>query len=225
MIDFHVSGSWLRAYSGAVVGTMLVENIHNRPNSAELKKVKIELENHIRTQFNSRDGLQAQPVLQAYQAYYKLFQKNYHVLFQLESIALKGKSIPDVNALVESMFMAELKNMLLTAGHDFNSIEAPITLDIAEGTESAVLLNGKEQVLKAGDMIMSDARGIISSVIYGPDGRTRITDQTVSAFFVVYCPPGVGREKVETHLLDIKTNIDLFSPDAEMISLETIVAE
>ena len=221
MIDFHVSEAWLRAYPGAVVGRMGVGNIQNMSNHADLKKKKVELENEIRSRFNSRGDLLEQPVLQAYQAYYKLFQKNYHVFFQLESIALKGKSIPDVNALVESMFMAELKNMLLTAGHDFDSIEGPVTLDIAQGTENAVLLNGKEQVMKAGDMVMSDARGIISSVIHGPDARTRITDRTTSAFFVVYCPPGVGREKVEAHLQDIKANIDIFSPDAEMLLLET----
>jgi hypothetical protein len=33
-------------------------------------------------------------------------------------VALKGKAIPRQAALVEAMFMAELENLILTAGHD-----------------------------------------------------------------------------------------------------------
>ena len=44
----------------------------------------------------------------AYNACYKGFKKTYHVQLQLESVALKGRSIPRVAALMEAMFMAEL---------------------------------------------------------------------------------------------------------------------
>ena len=131
MIEFDVTESWLKAYPGAVVGRMQVGNITNQPKSPALNMVKTELEADIRARFSTREEILSQPVLQAYQRYYKTFHKNYHVLYQMESIALKGKSIPNVNALVESMFTAELKNMLLTAGHDLQTIEGPVTLDIA----------------------------------------------------------------------------------------------
>jgi hypothetical protein len=56
--------------------------------------------------------------LKTYNNYYKKFKKTYHVLLQLESIVFKNKSIHKVASLVEVMFIAELKNLLLTAGHD-----------------------------------------------------------------------------------------------------------
>ncbi len=56
--------------------------------------------------------------LPAYASYYRAFDKTYHVLGQLKSVAVKGKAIPSVAALVEAMFIAELHNGLLTAGHD-----------------------------------------------------------------------------------------------------------
>ena len=62
-------------------------------------------------------------MIQAYAAYYERFNKTYHVQLQLESVALKGKSIPRVSALVEAMFMAELENLLLTAGHDLDVVQ------------------------------------------------------------------------------------------------------
>jgi len=182
------------------------------------------LENLLQSQFSTKSELVALPVIQAYAAYYKAFRKSYHVLFQLESIALKGKSIPSVVPLVEAMFIAELKNKLLTAGHDLNALDLPVTLDISKGNEIYTMLNGKEQSLKPRDMMMTDNRGTISSVIYGPDRRTRITQDTTNPLFVVYAPPGVGEGPVNRHLQDIKEYIELFSPDVYVDSFEIFVA-
>ena len=190
-----------------------------------LESKKRGLENLLRSQFSTKSELTALPILQAYAAYYKAFRKSYHVLFQLESIALKGKSIPSVVPLVEAMFMAELKNRLLTAGHDLNALELPVTLDISKGHERYTMLNGKEQSLKPGDMMMTDNQGTISSVIYGPDGRTRITQETKNPLFVVYAPPGVGEGQVIRHLQDIKEYIELFSPEVYVDSFATFVAQ
>jgi hypothetical protein len=42
-------------------------------------------------------------------------KKTYHIALQLEPVVLKGKSLPNVAALVEAMFTAELGDLLLTA--------------------------------------------------------------------------------------------------------------
>ena len=84
--------------------------------------------------------MEAIPSLQVYDAYYKRFKKTYHVQLQLESIAFKGKSIPSVAALVEAMFMAEVKNMLLTAGHDLDTLQLPARLDVTKGDEVYTLM-------------------------------------------------------------------------------------
>ncbi len=225
MISLSVSDSWKTAYPGAVVGVMVLGNVANPKKSAALDDKKRELENLLRSQVSTKSDLEALPIIQAYGTYYKAFRKNYHVLFQLESIALKGKSLPDVAALVEAMFAAELKNMLLTAGHDLNALELPVRLDISKGHEQYVMLNGKEQSLKPGDMMMADNQGIISSVIYGPDRRTRITQDTKKALFVVYAPPGVGEDRVTHHLQDIRDYVELFSPDSDVDTFETYVAQ
>ena len=174
------------------------------------------MESALRSRFSNKTEIAALPVLQAYDAYYRRFKKTYHVQGQLESVAIKGKPIPHVAALVEAMFMAELANLMLTAGHDLTSIEMPITLDVGNGTESYTMLNGKEQVLKPGDMMMADARGIISSVLYGPDLRTRITPETRQVLFAVYAPPGIGETAVYRHLQTIQSNVSLVAPAAQV---------
>jgi len=122
------------------------------------------------------------------------------------------------------MFIAELKNLLLTAGHDLQSIQPPIRLAVAKGDERYTMLNGREQVCKAGDMMMADGQGVISSVLHGPDQRTRITADTRQVIFAVYAPPGIGEPAVRQHLQDIQSNVLLIAPNARVEYLEVHAA-
>jgi DNA/RNA-binding domain of Phe-tRNA-synthetase-like protein len=119
-----------------------------------------------------------------------------------------------VAALVESMFMAEMQDLLLTAGHDLDVLQLPLRLDIATGSETYTLLRGEEQVLKPGDMLISDQAGVISSIVYGPDRRTQITPETRNAVFTVYAPPGIAEQTVMEHLEHIRDNVLVFAPQA-----------
>jgi DNA/RNA-binding domain of Phe-tRNA-synthetase-like protein len=222
-----VSEAWRKAFPGAVVGTLVMRDVTNPDSHAVLDQRKQELESQLRLRFSAggRAAIKALPVIQAYAAYYERFKKTYHVQLQLESVALKGKSIPRVAALVEAMFMAELGNMLLTAGHDLDAVQSPVRLDVSTGSERYVMLNGQNQVLKPGDMFVADAQGVISSVIYGPDQRTRIRAETWRVLFVVYAPAGIGAEAVRRHLEEIQSHIALFAPQATVESLEVHVAE
>jgi DNA/RNA-binding domain of Phe-tRNA-synthetase-like protein len=212
---FGVSEAWQAAYHGAFAGVLAMANVANPQEHAGLDRRKEELEAQLRTRFAGRkEELRALAPLAAYKAYYKRFGKTYHVQMQLESVALKGQSIPRVAALVETMFMAELKNLLLTAGHDLDVVQPPVRLDVASGAERYVRINGQEQELKAGDMFIADARGILSSILYGPDQRTQITPATRRALFTVYAPPGIVESAVYRHLQDIEANVRLIAPEA-----------
>src|SRR5215211_604601 len=129
---FELTTAWKSAFRDAHVGVLVVRDVINPAHHSELEKRKIELEEQIRSQFSGLDraALSSHPVLQAYNSYYRRFKKTYHVQLQLESIAWKGKSIPSVSSLVEAMFMAEVKNLLLTAGHDLDTLHLPLALDV-----------------------------------------------------------------------------------------------
>jgi len=215
---FNVSGAWKTAYPGAAAGVLVMRDVANPRHHAGLKAAKGQLEEQLRHQYSGWDraALKALPTLQAYTAYYKCFKKTYHVQLQLESIVLKGKGIPEVAALVEAMFMAELKNLLLTAGHDAAALRMPVGIDVADGSERYVRLNGIEQQPKRGDMIIADAEGIMSSILYGPDLRTRITPETRHVMFTVYAPSGITSEAVSAHLHDIRANVELVAPDSQV---------
>jgi len=222
-----VAEAWKTAYPGAAVGILAMRDVVNLEHHPALDKRKQELESQLRSRFSGYDraALKDLPTLRAYSAYYKRFKKTYHVQLQLESVALKGKPIPRVATLVETMFMAELKNLLLTASHDLEAVQMPVRLDVSAGDERYVRLNGQEQVLRPGDMMIADAQGVVSSVIYGPDRRTRITPETRQVLFTVYAPPGIGEGVVYEHLQDIQENVRLVAPDAKVVSLEVYGTE
>ena len=211
-----ISDEWKKLYPEAHVGILVLNGVSNPDSHPDLDREKKQLEDDLRTLFKDAAQLKSQDTVKAYQSYYKRFKKTYHVLQQVQSVCFKGKSIPAVAALVEAMFMAELRNMLLTAGHDLEIAEPPLRLDAAKGDEKFVRMNGTEQILKPGDMFIADRKGIISSVIYGPDRRTRIRDSTRKVCFAVYAVPGVGELAASQHLKGIETYVRIFSPDAEV---------
>ena len=222
-----VSEAWKTTYPGAAAGILVMKNVVNPSRHSDFDRHKEEFQKQLRSRFAGYDraGLKALPTIQAYNTYYKRYKKSYHVQLQLESVALKGRSIPRIAALVEAMFVAELNGLLLTAGHDLETVRQPIRLEVADGTESYTLLNGKGQLLKAGDMFMADAEGVISSVVYGPDQRTRITIETRQVFFGVYAVPGVENQAIQDHLEDIRDNIMLFAQEAEVELLQVYTTE
>ena len=215
---FEVTSSWKQTYPDALAGILVIRDVSNPAHHVELERQKLILEEKLRAQFSGQDraAIANHPVLQAYATYYRQFKKTYHIQLQLESIVRKGKSIPSVAALVESMFMAEMQDMLLTAGHDLNVLQLPLTLDVATGTEQYTLLRGEPQTLKPGDMMIRDQTGIISSIIYGPDQRTQITPDTRNVVFTVYAPPGIEEQTVIDHLQHIKENVMIFAPNAQV---------
>ena len=222
IINLEITKEWKDAFPGASVGVLVMRNTVNPKNNPDLDNKMKEIEDEIRNNFSEsgREGIRALPTIRSYTEYYKKFKKTYHVMLQLESVALKNRNLPRISALVSAMFTAELKNQLLTAGHDISKLQRPIVLNIATGNESYTGMNGKVQNLNSDDMFISDNVGVISSIIYGPDNRTPITSDTSDVMFTVYGPAGISTEQIKNHLEDISSYVKLVSSDAVTEILE-----
>ena len=221
-----LSERWRQAHPGAMIGVLGMRGLVNPDRDIALQDHAAQVEDQIRARFAGFDRAQlvAIPTLQVYAGYYKRFGKTYHVQLQLESVLFKGKSITGPCAIVQAMFMAELKNQMLTAGHDLEAVQGGIAIDVSLGTERYTLLSGGGQTLKPGDMFIRDEEGILSSIIHGPDQRTRITSQTRAALFTVYAPAGIPIADLKIHLSDLETNLRVFAPRAEVVTGEIFAA-
>lgn len=213
--------SWRAVHRHARVGVLALSGVENPPSHDALDARRQAIEQDLRTRFAgaTRATLRTLDTIRAYEAFYKPFGKSYHVRLQLESIALAGRPLASGTALVQAMFMAEVATQLLTAGHDLDHVEPPLTIAAAEGGEAYVRITGQTQALKTGDMYMADARGILSSVIYGPDERTRLGPGTRRALFVTYAPEGIENAALARHLAMIEDHVRLVAPGARREAL------
>jgi len=169
----------------------------------ELKKSELEKIKASHSGYERKSFAATTPMCH-YINYYRKFKKTYHVLLQLESVLLKGRGIPNAGIPVEAMFLAELKNLLLTAGHDMDKINGSLKVCTANGTESFTDIAGNEQRPAKDDLFLSDEGGILSNILCGPDQRTRITAATKNALFFVYGVEGVTEAEIIKHLEDIR---------------------
>jgi DNA/RNA-binding domain of Phe-tRNA-synthetase-like protein len=222
-----ISDDFRRAYPGAAIGVLGMRGVVNPPSHPALERRRAEVEARVRQRYRGwdRPRLKQLPAFRAYDAYYRAFGKTYHVLPQVESVAMKGKSITRGGALVEAMFMAELDSALLTAGHDLDAIELPVTLTVSSGGETYLGMGGQLATCTRGDMMIADARGVISCVLRGPDARTRITSDTTRALFTTYAVEGIAEGAVRDHLLALEDHVRLVAPGAVTEALEVITAQ
>ena len=221
-----VDPAWRYAHPGASVGLIAMRGVANPASNDELNALAAALETEVRARLATadREAIRATPPLPAYAAYYKRWGQRYHVAMQLESVAQKGKALPRVAALVEAMFIAELRNLLLTAGHDLDALALPVRLSVGTG-EPFITPNGQETSVKAGDMFIADARGqVLSAIVTGPSAVARIEPGTTAALFYSYAPPGVDPTLVDTHLDEIERNVRLIADEAAVVGRVIVTA-
>ncbi len=226
MRDLVVAASpkWLEAWAAAHVGVLVMSGVSNPDSNPALDAALEAAAAALRERHagHARTDLLAKPELAAYAAYYRGFDKTYHVLLQLESVALKGKPMRARGALVGAMFKAELEDGLLTAGHDADLVEGHLTIDVTTAADTYTGIGGREIDCAPGDMCIRDADGILSSIVYGPDDRTKMTAETSRALFTTYAPDGVSAAQVRAHLEAIAANVRLFAPNASIDALRIV---
>jgi DNA/RNA-binding domain of Phe-tRNA-synthetase-like protein len=214
MLLISATEEWRTAHPGAVIGLLELSRVENAHPSLQLDDRKRETGARLRERYQgfTRQDFLALPVMAAYARYYKRFNKTYHVQLQVESIALKGKHLPNVSPLVDSNFVAEVETLVLTAGHDVGKLRGVVSIDVSRDGDQLTQMDGTAKAIRAGDMIMRDAEGICCSIIYGQDNRSPISIETSHVLYVAYAPVGVPAETVEAHLRATEEHARLVSP-------------
>jgi DNA/RNA-binding domain of Phe-tRNA-synthetase-like protein len=213
MLQISATDAWRTNHPGAMIGLLELSGVENYHTSPRLDERKGEIETTLRKSFRgfSRQDFLALPVMAEYVRYYKRFNKTYHLLLQVESIALKGKNLPHVSPLVDANFMAEVETFVLTAGHDAEKLQGTLTIDISREGDQITQMSGISKAIRAGDMVMKDMSAVCCSILYGQDIRSPISPQTSHVLYVAYAPVGVSQEQVGAQLSKIEEYVRLFT--------------
>lgn len=226
MLSLIGTSDWHSAHPGAVIGLLELSGVDNTRHSPALNARKRQVEQRLRELYGgyTRQNFLGLPVLAAYAQYYRRFDKTYHVLLQVESLALRGRNLPDVSPLVDANYTAEVETLVLTASHDVEKLLAPVVVDVSRAGDEMAPMNGPKRAIPAGDMAMRDREGICCTILYGQDQRSPVTRETQHVLYVAYCPVGVPREAVEAQLAQIEANVRLFAPEARLEQVNLLEA-
>ncbi len=216
MIAVSASDRWKAANPEGVIGLLELSGVEQPLFSTPLDERKREVEARLREKYAYflRKEFLALPVMEAYNRYYRRFDKTFHVLLQVESIALKSRHLPSIVPLVDANFMAEVETFVLTAGHDARRLIEPVRIDISQPGDRMTPMGGTHRPITPGDMVMRDRRSVRCSILHGQDDLSPITAGTAHVLYVAYAPMGVPPESVKAHLEQVEENVRLFAPQA-----------
>jgi len=218
MLNITVTDAWKETHPDGKIGLLEISGVDNTKPAPALEQEKRAIEERLREKFAnfSRNDFLELPVIAAYHSYYRKFGYTYHVLLQLESVVLKGKSLPNVSPLVDANFAAELETLILTAGHDVGKFEAPVIMDVAREEDQITQMNGKLKDVPVGDMLMRDAQGVACTILRGQDNLSPISKTTTHVLYVSYVPAGITESHAQAQLDTVEQYVRMFSPDCKV---------
>ena len=195
----------LSNYPSAIFGSLLVKNVVNKKQDSKLNERKKILQEDVKTRY---EDTSVDEILQSYKEHFKRWNKSYPIEYQIQSV-LKGKNLPNVSVLVDSMFHAELKNRILTSGHNLDELIGNLVFGLSVGTEQYLKIDGNTQQLKAGDILLHDDKDILANILYGPAKRSTITLQTNNVLYLAWSPGNIDTQRVRSHLEDLLSNLQI----------------
>lgn len=121
---------------------------------------------------------------------------------------LKGKSIGNINNVVNAYMALELINNLSFSAYDMETIKGDIVASLAKGGEQITLIGGEQTTLKAGDFIMSDQEGTFYSFSEGYRDSSKVTPQTKNVLFIIDAPTGINSKEVTDAIRSLTEQFD-----------------
>ncbi|MFH0875593.1 MAG: tryptophan--tRNA ligase [archaeon] len=200
---------------------IIVDSVDNNQRIARLDAEKKKIESEIVA--NNKNPSEIK-LVKDYNEFFNKFSKSVPIQFQLESI-LKGKEIPKTNPLVEVLFMLEMKHAVMISGHDTSSIKGDLIFDLSDGSESFVKIDGKSQKFKADDILLKDEKEVITTLLYGPDFKTKMTEKTTRCVFLFWFFKRIDEMIIENTIENLREYMGLIGISDKSMQMNNHIIE
>lgn len=192
-----------------VLGVVILHNIDNSQNRAEIPEMLRQAEATLPGRFGSTPVIE-HPYIAAWREAYRRFgakPKDYPSSVEnLTRRVLNGATIGHINNLVSLYNTISLRHILPVGGEDLDNITGDVLLTRAGNDEPPVILLGEKEARAphAGEIIYKDEVGAICRRWNWKEAdRTKMTKETQNAFLVIETLPPVPRETVETAIREL----------------------
>ena len=184
-VSVTVDGDILTAHREYVALIVLAEGIGNGPSDDGSSAVLDAAEQHLLARGLTRPA--DDPHIAAWRAAFSAFgAKPSKYPCSAEALAarvLKGGTLPRVNVLVDLYNAVSIRALTPVGGEDLDHLNGPLRLTIATGDEP---FDGHDGAPRPGEIVWRDDAGVTCRRWNWRQGqRTRLTDATTRAFFVI----------------------------------------
>ena len=180
----------LAVYPWMKFGYCFVKNLSWSESSAFLRDKQKETEDYIRKHSQS-----LVEKAKSISRFYKVQgEKNRSHIESLIKSVSNGKSIKQVNPVVDSVVLAELRNALAMGVHDPDRIQGDIVLDVASEGEKFTGIGNRTIITRPNEVVLRDQTGIWASYTQGPDAATVVDASTKTAMILGFFTPEASRE-------------------------------
>lgn len=134
--------------------------------------------------------------------------------------ALTDAGLPRINVLVDLYNAISVARLVPVGGEDLDHIKGGMRLVRATGAEDFVTVAGGEEAVEhpdAGEVVWCDEAGVTCRRWNWRQGpRTRLTEQTTSAVFLLECLPPMAAAEREAAGAELAELLEKFSPGAQI---------
>lgn len=134
--------------------------------------------------------------------------------------ALTDAGLPRINFLVDLYNAISVAHLIPVGGEDLDHIQGGMRLVRATGTEDFVTVAGGEEVVEhpdAGEVVWCDDEGVTCRRWNWRQGpRTRLTEETTSAIFLLECLPPMPLAEANAAGAELAELLEKFSPGVQV---------
>ena len=217
-MKFKIEKEILEKFSGVTVGVLIAKEIDNTgPTPEEIQEEKRALQVKIRAQYPNTETLSQHPKIDVWRKAYSLFggepKKNKSSIENLYRKISNGKSIGQINKIVDIYNVISLKYMLPIGGEDLDKMQGDLLLTYAQENEVPILLLGEKEarVPKKGEVIYKDALGTVCRRWNWKEAeRTKLTETTKNIILVIESLSPIDPQETQQALQELKEKIEKY---------------
>jgi DNA/RNA-binding domain of Phe-tRNA-synthetase-like protein len=174
----------------------LIGGLRVKPEDPALESLKIEVINEVKSKYNV-ESLKDVPSVRAYRDFFWKIgldpTKSRPAAEALIRRVLLGKTLPKINAFVDSLNLASIKSEVAIGSFDADKIVGnTISIRYAGiGEKFYGIGMSKTIVLGGSEIVLSDDAGLIAIYPHRDSERTKITEATKSALLLFCGVPGI----------------------------------
>ncbi len=181
--------------------TCQIRGVRVEKRNLKLEKFKEEIMKQVREQYDL-DSLRDLSTFRAYRDFFWRVgidpTKSRPAAEALIRRVLGGRSIPNINTLVDAYNLASVKTEIALAAFDADRLKGVLLMRFAIGGEEFLGIGmEKSMVLQGGEIVISDGEKLVAVYPHRDADNTKITMKTKNVLLLVCGVPGIREETLQ----------------------------